>query len=88
MNKQKELYEMRLHERISLPGSEGGVLLIRRVPGGWLYAEFDPGGDGEPSRHETMCFVPFSLEFAGGRSATRPPRIDEGGFLVHESDEF
>jgi hypothetical protein len=50
------IYNMKLHEE------KGYVtFLIRRVPGGWLYLEWDS----EKDRTHMSSFVPFHDEFKG-----------------------
>jgi hypothetical protein len=50
----KDIYKMRLHEQLRITDH----LYIRRVPGGWIYTEYNPN-----SEAENAVFVPFDNGF-------------------------
>lgn len=58
--REKRLYTMKLHERISLDNKN----TVLRVPGGWIYYNHieTPAENGLPLS-STAVFVPFNNEF-------------------------
>ena len=54
MSAEKDIYKMDLHETIGLPFG-----YVTRVPGGWIYGEYNPVG----GVIECAVFVPFNNEF-------------------------
>jgi len=52
--KQKTIYELELHETVSVKNSIEGNMEITRVPGGWIYSLEYPG-----FRQSPVVFVPF-----------------------------
>ena len=59
MNKEiKTIYELDLHETLSITSNIGGKIEITRVTGGWVYAFDYPG-----FRQSPIVFVPFGNEF-------------------------
>jgi hypothetical protein len=55
--KEKTIYDLKLHEMISVPTEVGGKIEITRVPGGWVYA-FEYAG----FRQSPIVFIPFKPE--------------------------
>jgi len=51
------LYEMKLHEELTI-----GWIKILRVPGGWIYVEYQQTHNTDDTKH-TSVFVPFHNEF-------------------------
>lgn len=56
--KEKNIYELKLHEMLEIKTDVGGTIEITRVPGGWSYAFNYPG-----YRQSPVVFVPFNNEF-------------------------
>ena len=56
--KEKTIYDLSLHESISVTNTVGGKVEITRVPGGWVYAFDYPG-----FRQSPIVFVPFNNDF-------------------------
>ena len=52
MEKNKDIYKMKLHEAIKLDGYPD--IVITRVPGGWIYGDWNIVGG---------CFIPYNKEF-------------------------
>ena len=57
MSDHKGIYEMELHDEISI----GSSFCVLRVPGGWIYKEYDEQVGGH--MQTTMTFVPYHNEF-------------------------
>ena len=57
MKKEKTIYDLKLHESISLNSNH---LEIKRVAGGWLYIE---SYEYQDNMALTSCFIPFDNEF-------------------------
>lgn len=58
VEKTKSIYDLGLHERLWLDGPVGGKDVFR-VPGGWIYSEWDS----ERDIPLDSIFVPFHPEF-------------------------
>jgi len=60
-----DIYGLRLHEFVATPYSSSTILMVIRVPGGWLYNTISTSKDGS-SYSETpvaSVFVPWDGEF-------------------------
>ena len=53
--KEKTIYDLKLHESLVVQNSLGGNMEVTRVPGGWVYAFEFPG-----FRQSPLVFVPFT----------------------------
>jgi hypothetical protein len=65
---EKTIYDLRLHERTTV----GESLIVRRVPGGWLYEK--------RNRDSSMVFVSFNNDFQGAENC-RAGRHDFEDYL-------
>jgi hypothetical protein len=58
MEKEKNIYDLKLHEIIQIKGENNADIEVVRVPGGWVYSFNYPG-----YRQSPIVFIPFSNEF-------------------------
>ena len=58
MDKIKTIYELKLHEVLTITTNVGGKIEVTRVAGGWIYCNEYPG-----FREAPIVFVPFHNEF-------------------------
>jgi hypothetical protein len=65
----KSIFELQLHETINLPKTPltenlADFTKVTRVPGGWIYTEFNQEiGQNETSIATSSVFVPYNDEF-------------------------
>lgn len=58
--KHDEIYKLKLHEIMDFE-----MTRVLRVPGGWIYTDYEHHGGGKRS----SCFVPFDNEFMTAEKA-------------------
>lgn len=64
----KTIYELELHEVLILDAQieqrKGGVSIVTRVPGGWIYSfKMASSGSNGIGLSESSVFVPYNEEF-------------------------
>lgn len=71
MEKNKDIYELALHEETAhVEEDTGNMTIIKRVPGGWIYTStgYNPNPDGQQVVLSS-CFVAHNTEFKAKKVA-------------------
>ena len=60
----KTIFELDLHEELTVIDEELSILIVLRVPGGWIYKQYEPNiEDKDIFELNTQTFVPYNDEF-------------------------